>query len=99
MLIGLTNKYMMKKIKLSPKKIIFSLYLFIIILSISTLLYNTLFLYKNFYQIITRSEEIEILQETTMIETVDLEKFGSIIEKINEKINRRELGRISNPFD
>ena len=99
MLIGLTNKYMMKKIKLSHKKIIFSFYLFIIILSISTLLYNTLFLYKNFYQIITRSEEIEILQETTMIETVDMEKFGSIIEKINEKINRRELGRISNPFD
>lgn len=90
---------MMKKIKLSPKKIIFSFYLFIIILSVSALLYNTLFLYKNFYQIITRSEEIEILQETITIETVDREKFGSIIEKINEKINRRELGRISNPFD
>ncbi|MCG2701123.1 MAG: hypothetical protein V1825_01235 [Candidatus Falkowbacteria bacterium] len=90
---------MMKKIKLSPKKIILSFYLFIIILSVSSLLYNALFLYKNFYQIITRAEEIEILQETIMIEAVDMEKFNSIIEKINEKTSRRELDKISNPFD
>ncbi|MCG2695547.1 hypothetical protein L6248_01280 [Candidatus Parcubacteria bacterium] len=56
-------------------------------------------MYKNFYQIITRAEEIEILQETIMIEAVDMEKFNSIIEKINEKTSRRELDKISNPFD
>ena len=89
----------MNKIKLTTKKIIFSFYLFIIILSALALLCNTLFLYKNFYKTITRSEKIEILQEKVMIESIDMKKFDSITKKIRQKTNRREMESIANPFD
>ena len=89
----------MKNIKFTSKKIIFWLYASAIILSISALSYNTLFLYKNFYQVITYFEEIIVLREKVAIETVDIKKFNSITEKIKQKTNRRELGKITNPFD
>lgn len=89
----------MKNIKFTSKKIIFWLYIIAVIVSISALSYNTLFLYKNFYQVITYFEEIIVLREKVAIETVDMRKFDSITEKINKKTNRRELGIIANPFD
>ena len=89
----------MNKIKLTTKKIIFSFYLFVIILSALALLCNTLFLYKNFYKTITRSEKIKILQKKVMIESIDIKKFDSITKKIKEKTSRRELKNIKNPFD
>ncbi|MBA3047433.1 hypothetical protein KKC83_04050 [Patescibacteria group bacterium] len=89
----------MDKIKFTSKKTFFWLYIIIIILSISALSYNTFFLYKNFYQVITYFEEIIVLKEKVAVETVDIEKFNVITEKINKKTNRRELDKISNPFD
>lgn len=89
----------MKNIKFTSKKIIFWLYASAIILSISALSYNTLFLYKNFYQVITYFEEIIVLREKVAIETVDIKKFNSITEKIRQKTDRRELKSIANPFD
>ena len=89
----------MKNIKFTSKKIIFWLGAVAVILSISALSYNTLFLYKNFYQVITYFEEIIVLREKVAIETVDMRRFDSITEKINKKTDRRELKSITNPFD
>jgi len=87
------------KIKITPKKITFWFYFLVIVASIIILSCVSLFLYKNFYQTITQSEEIMILREKVAIETVNMEKFNTIIEKIKQKTILRELNDLNNPFD
>lgn len=87
-----------KEIKLTPKKLssltasAIILVIFIILILISA------FLYKNFYQTITQTKEILILREKVAIDTVDLEKFNLIIDKLTEKAAAKEFKNIVSPF-
>jgi len=86
-------------IKITPRKITFWFYFFVIISATIILFFVTLFLYKNFYQTITQSKEILILREKVAIETVDIKKFNAIIQKIKQKTTLRNIDKINNPFD
>lgn len=85
--------------KINFGKIKFLLYLATALIIISVFGYLSLFLYENFYQVITQSEEILVLQKKVAIDTIDIEKFNEVIEKIKEKTKKGYLGKVSNPFD
>ncbi|MBI4812030.1 hypothetical protein HY798_01065 [Candidatus Falkowbacteria bacterium] len=87
------------KIKITPQKINFYFFLSIITIIIIILFLISLFLYKNFYQTITQSEEVLILRGQLAFETIDINKFEEVIEKIKQKTASREPGSVNNPFD
>jgi len=74
-----------KNINYSPKKIMRWFYISISVLTLIFLACISVFLYKNFYQIITQSEEILLLRQKVVIETVDMDIFEEVIEKIEKK--------------
>ncbi len=92
------NKKIKIKIKLTPRKITAWFYIFIIFITAVTLAVVTLFLYKNFYQTITQSNEIIVLRQKVVVETVDMNKFTKILDKISQKIKLRKIENINNPF-
>ena len=85
--------------KINFRKIKLLLYLVVVFLIIYAFTHVFLFLYENFYQVITQSEEILVLQKKVAIDTVDIEKFNEVMEKIKSKTKKEYLGRINNPFD
>jgi len=87
------------KIKITPQKIVTFSYLSVTLISLAALAYTALFLYKNFYQAITQSEIVVVLQKEVAISTVNIEKFDEILKKINHKTTGRDLGEINDPFD
>ena len=87
-----------KPLKLIPKKISSWLTLIIIILTLVILVLISLFLYKNFYQTITQTKEILILREKVALDTINLEKFNLIIDKLAKKTAPKQLGDIISPF-
>lgn len=87
------------KLKLNPQKISYYFYFATAIIAFLILVFVSFFLYKNFYQIITQSEAIMILQEKVAFETVDMENFNKIIEKVENKTKPREHKNIINPFE
>lgn len=89
---------MIKTIKLTPKKLSSLTATAIIFITLTTLIFVSLFLYKNFYQTITQTKEIIILREKVAIDTVNIEKFNIIINKLAEKIAPNELKNIVSPF-
>ena len=70
----------------------------IIVIILIIFILISLFLYKNFYQTITQSREILLLREKVAIETVDLEKFNQIINKLKEKTAAKEPRPLVSPF-
>lgn len=91
----------MKKInfKVSPKKITFWFYFVIVIASLTIFSYLSLFLYENFYKTIIQSEKIIILKQKVAIETINIKKFDTIMEKIKEKTTPKRVNGFNNPFD
>ncbi len=87
------------KFKITPKRITFWFCFLIIIASLFVFGCISLFLYENFYQTITQSKEILILQKEVVIEAINMKKFEDIMEKIRQKTSLREIERISDPFD
>ena len=87
------------KFKITPKKIIFWLYFLVAATGLSVFGYVSLFLYENFYQTITQSKEILILQKKVAVETIDMKKFDDVMEKIKQKANLHKIKKIDNPFD
>jgi uncharacterized membrane protein YqiK len=87
------------KVKIKPQKINYYFYFLTAIATVIVLIIVSLFLYKNFYQTITQSEEILILQKKVATETVDMDKFNKLMEKIDKKTEERNLGGLNNPFD
>jgi len=87
-----------KPIKLTPKKLSSLTATAIIFITLVILIFVSLFLYKNFYQTITQTKEIIILREKVAIDTVDIEKFNIIMNKLTEKTKPNELKNIINPF-
>lgn len=86
------------KIKFTPKKITITFYVFIAIITLIALVCVSSFLYKNFYLGITQSKKIIFLKEKVIVETVDIDKFNQIFEKIKKKTVLRRLNNISDPF-
>lgn len=87
-----------KQLKFTPKKISSLFTTVIIFLTIVVLIFISLFLYKNFYQAIAQTKEILILREKVALDTVDMEKFDSIINKLTKKTAPKELKNIISPF-
>jgi len=87
------------KLKITPKRITFWFYFLVIIASLFVFGCVSLFLYENFYQTITQSKEIIILQEKVAIEAINMKKFEDIMEKIKQKTTLREIEKFSDPFD
>jgi hypothetical protein len=91
----------MKKfiLKITPKKITFWFYFFIVLASLTVFSYISMFLYQSLYKTITQSEEIVILKEKVAIETINMKKYETIIDRIKEKNIARQIRNYSNPFD
>ncbi|MEK7211610.1 MAG: hypothetical protein AAB731_03180 [Patescibacteria group bacterium] len=72
----------------------------IIGLGAATVIFITIFLYKNLYQAITQTAIIYNLRMELAVEPVDIELFNIITKKIKEKTTRAETdwGGIRNPF-
>jgi len=94
------SKYMMiiKPIELTPKKLSSLTTTAIILITLMILIFMSLFLYKNFYQTITQTKEIVILRKKVAVDTVNIEKFNIIMEKIAKKITLNKLKNIASPF-
>lgn len=86
------------QIKLTPKKLSGLTASAIIFITLVILIFISSFLYKNFYQTITQTKEIIILREKVAIDTVNMEKFNIIINKIAKKTTPNVLKNINNPF-
>lgn len=87
-----------KQIKLTPKKISSWLTIIIIFLTMTILVLVSVFLYKNFYQVITQTKEILVLKEKVALDTINIEKFNLIIDELTKKITPKKLNNITNPF-
>ncbi|OGF23885.1 hypothetical protein A3H09_03750 [Candidatus Falkowbacteria bacterium RIFCSPLOWO2_12_FULL_45_13] len=87
-----------KQIKLTPKKITNWLTVIIVFLTMIILIIVFIFLYKNFYQTINQTNEILILREKVALDTVNIEQFNIIFDKLTKKIAPKELGNIISPF-
>jgi hypothetical protein len=90
------------RIKLQKLKIfqpIFSLnylYSLIVILSIAILSALGMFLYKNFYQTITQSEQIIVLRQEVSPDTINTKKIESVLELLNKKNTTTENSDLQN---
>lgn len=69
---------------------ILSIILILIIISV--------FLYKNFYQIITQTKEILVLREKVALTAVDMAKFDLIINRLTKKTLPQKSDNIISPF-
>lgn len=70
----------------------------IIFIILIILIFVSLFLYKNFYQTITQTKEILLLRQKVAIDTVDMEKFNVIMDRLTKKTMPKELKNIISPF-
>lgn len=86
------------KIKLTPRQIKNYTNIAVFIIIISSITYTSIFLYKNFYLVITQSEEIMILQQKISTGSINIKKFNEIIKNLNKKENPKNNPEIKNPF-
>ncbi len=75
----------MFKIRFSLNKIIRYFYFIIIIICIFVFAWASFFLYEDFYQTIVNTEEALILNQEVIPESIDIDKYNRVIEKIEEK--------------
>ncbi|MDD5072044.1 MAG: hypothetical protein PHQ42_04925 [Patescibacteria group bacterium] len=87
---------MFKLLKISISRMFLYFYSLIVIIGLVVLACVSLFLYKNFYQTITSSEEILVLRREVAIEDIDMGKFEEIIKKIEEKTEPKPVGHFIN---
>jgi len=91
------------KIEIKKLKIRWSVkyaYIIIAALVVGIIGFLSVFLYKNFYQTITYAKEIIVLKEKVAPETVNLEKFNEVLDKIEKKVTPETIDwqGIKNPF-
>ena len=87
---------MFNLLKISTSKIFIYFYASIAVLSFAIIVCVSLFLYKNFYQTITSSEEVLVLRREVAIEDIDMNKFEEIVKKIEVKTEPRQAGYFIN---
>ncbi|MDO9399552.1 MAG: hypothetical protein Q7T79_02625 [bacterium] len=86
--------------KITFRTISHYLYGLLVIFIIIILSYLSLFLYKNFYQTIIQTKEIPILREKVAKETVNINEFNRVIDKLNQKIILPKITtNLNDPFD
>jgi len=88
-----------KNLKLTPRRITFWFYFIVFVVTIIILILIALFLYRNFYLSITQSKEITVLREKVVIETVNIDKFNSIIDRLEKKTKTKKVSGVNNIFD
>ena len=69
-----------------------------VILTIVVLGLVTMFLYKNFYQTLTQTKEIIVLREKVAFDSINMEKFNSIVDKLTKKTAPKEINDVVSPF-
>lgn len=89
---------MIKPLKLTPKKLSSLTTRAIILITLAILAGLSLFLYKNFYETITQAKKIIILREKVALDTIDMEKFNVIMDKLAKKISPYKPENVINPF-
>ena len=87
-----------KQINLTPRKISSWLTMIIIFLTLLILILVSVFLYKNFYQTITQTKKILILQEKVALYIVDMKKFDLIIDRLAKKTLPKKVNNLTSPF-
>lgn len=70
----------------------------VFLVALIILIFISLFLYKNFYQTITQGKEVLLLREKVAVDTVNIEKFNAIIDKLAKKTKIKLPGAIISPF-
>lgn len=96
-------KFKMPKIKilkvLLSSKLLYGLIIILVIAILSVLIF---FLYKNFYQTITQSEQIILLKKEVAPDTIDMKRVGQVLDLLDKKTTTTEAiiySEIKNPFD
>jgi len=84
--------------KLTYQKINRYLYYLIGVFFVMVIIITSNFLYANFYQVITQSEQIKFLRTKIVHDTIDIIRFNEIILKIQKKTTLINLSNINNPF-
>ena len=87
------------KLKITPKRITFWFYFLVTIAGLFVFGCVSLFLYENFYQTITQSKEIIIIQEKVAIEAINMKRYDDVMEKIKQKTTLRKIEKFIDPFD
>jgi len=82
---------MLNFIKATNGRLLLYFYSSMVIISVVIFVCASLFLYKNFYQTITQSQEILVLRREVAAEDINMNKFDEIIEKIEMKIKPRQM--------
>jgi hypothetical protein len=82
---------MLNSLKATSGRFLLYFYSSIAIIGIVIFVCASLFLYKNFYQTITRSQEILVLRREVAVEDIDMNKFDEIIKKIEDKVQPRQM--------
>jgi uncharacterized membrane protein YqiK len=78
-------------LKATSGRLLLYFYSSIVIIGVIVFIFASLFLYKNFYQTITRSQEILVLRREVAVEDIDMNKFDEIVKKIEIKIQPRTI--------
>lgn len=91
----------MKKIniKFSTKKIIFYIYSFTFLCVVIVLSLTSIYLYNNFFQSVTLSDQVLSLKKVVSSQMVNLQKFNTVMDKIGKKTASSTQQKINNPFD
>lgn len=87
------------KFKIGIKTIISIVKTISIILIVVLFIYIGYFLYKNFYQVITKSERVSELQKNIAGETINMGYFDQITTAIKEKMDKKPVSNVNNPFN
>lgn len=82
---------MLNFLKATGGRLLLYFYSSMAIIGFVILIFSTLFLYKNFYQTITRSQEILVLRREVAADDIDMNKFDEIVRKIEIKVQPRKM--------
>jgi hypothetical protein len=94
----MTSSSIKNKFKLSSKKIIKYVMILFFLVSLFLTFYTASYLYNNFYLVITQSEQLVLLKERVSIDTINIKKFESIINNIENKANFPAYQDLKNIF-
>jgi hypothetical protein len=87
-----------KQIKLTPKKVTNWITTAIFTITVIILILVSIFLYNNFYQAITQTKKILILKKEVVLDSINMEKFNSIIDELTKKTTPKKVNDLASPF-
>jgi len=75
------------RLKLSAKKIIKYTLMLVFLSAVGLTIYTAVYLYNNFYLVITQSQDVVLSDEKRAIDTINIRKFETVIRNIENKTN------------